>query len=200
MKLIYAQIWKEAAHFLKKGRKWDYLHTKIIIRYAEKLSKLNNIDGMILMPAVILHDIGWGVLPKKLKINYRGKQARLAHMRAGAKLARQILLKINFPRQYISEIVHLVGVHDLPSESIGGILTAKYERLLRDIDLLWRFTKEGFWKDIRERKIEDPDVFLKHIIASAKKEKAFGFPGTKAFFRKLIKGLEKEIKEEPTVG
>ena len=101
-----------------------------------------NIDGSLLLPLVILHDVGYAEVPKDnpFKINLRK-----AHMKAGALMAKIILDKVSYPKSKIKKIVHLVSMHDNWALGEDGIY--KKDKLLgvfNDLDFMWMATPKGF--------------------------------------------------------
>ena len=91
MKSKYKQLWKLAKPFYLRGRPCDIKHVTWMMKQADFLCKKAEIDKSILMPLVILHDIGYSVAEQ----TYYEKEKKKAHMIEGAKLAKQILQKIN---------------------------------------------------------------------------------------------------------
>lgn len=101
-----------------------------------------------------MHDIGWSQISKEesLKIfsSETGEEDRIKiqrkHEEAGTKLAKQILDNVNYNTEAINEILEIISKHDTRKGFIS-----KNEGIMRDADKLWRFSKRGFWADIKRR-------------------------------------------------
>ena len=88
---------------------WDYNHTLAAVYWMEKLIEKEGGDKRILIPAIYLHDIGYGKDIKSLQERISRKKI---HMEEGAKEAEKILSKIGFSEDEIKEITHLIRIHD----------------------------------------------------------------------------------------
>jgi putative nucleotidyltransferase with HDIG domain len=108
MKKIYQRLWALAKPYYKKGRPFDMLHIQILLKNAETVCHKEKIDASLLIPLVILHDIGYGTTQPV----FFEKNLKKQHMIAGAKLANTILRKINYPKDKIKKIVHWISIHD----------------------------------------------------------------------------------------
>lgn len=198
MKKVYQSIYQKALPYLRQGRRWDLRHTQQIIPLAERVAQRSYLQADVLVPTAILHDIGWSQVPQRILTTYRSTTARRMHMERGARLADDILRSVQYPTAERQRVVHLVSVHDNPSSGIGKQLQSRYEKVFRDIDLLWRFTHDGFWKDIVERQIMNPSDFLAAIITKANTEGAFRNPHTRRLWHRFISARRREIKKKPT--
>ena len=173
MKDVFEKIWKLALPY--QDKRDDEGHAETVLHYSLELVKLENVDENIVIPAAILHDIGWSQISKEesLKIfsNKINEDDRIKiqreHEEAGVKLAKQILEKMNYNMEAINEILEIISQHDIRKGFIS-----KDEGIMRDADKLWRFSKKGFWADIKRRnntpkeeydklkaKIDSPDFF-----------------------------------------
>jgi HD superfamily phosphodiesterase len=109
MKEIYKKIWELAKPFYKEGREMDIEHIKWMINDIISVCRKENLDETILLPLVILHDIGYSKIQKK---NPFELDSRKEHMREGAKITREILEKLKYSKSKIKKIVYLVSIHD----------------------------------------------------------------------------------------
>lgn len=102
---IQDEIFAAAYPYLQKGRpQWDIPHTKACMYWMKELIKHEGGNPRVLLPAIILHDIGYnepGAIENKTE-----------HMRLGAEIAKQILLNFSFTEEERAQIIHLVGMHD----------------------------------------------------------------------------------------
>jgi len=180
MKETFEKIWKLA--FPYQDKRNDEGHAETVLHYSFELVKLENADENIVVPAAILHDIGWSQISKaeslkifSSEINEEDRtKIQRKHEEAGVKLAKQILEKTNCNTEAIDEILEIISRHDTRKGFIS-----KNEGIMRDADKLWRFSKRGFWADIKRRnnapkeeydkmkaKIDSPSFFYSN---SAKK-------------------------------
>lgn len=112
-KKIEAKIKREALKLLKNGRaNWDRRHTLCAVKWIKKISKLENGDEKILIPAVYFHDTGYEELP----LGYNHKQCLAAkpdHALQSAKNVKQFFPSLNyFTPKEINRIAYLVKNHD----------------------------------------------------------------------------------------
>lgn len=150
MKKIFQDIWKEALFY--QDKRDDKGHAKIVRDYAVKLSKLENANENITVPAAILHDIGWSQVSKDeiaiifdLNANREEEKAvRIKHEKQGKELAKKILQKVEYNSKLIPKILEIIDGHD----TRRGFLN-KEEGIVRDADKLWRYSKKGFWLDVK---------------------------------------------------
>jgi HD superfamily phosphodiesterase len=101
-------------------------------------------DEEIVIPAIILHDVGWKKVPEELQLKAFGPKATMpevnrVHEVEGVKIAREILKKVNYDQEKIEEILEIIEGHDSRKESIS-----LNDKLVKDADKLWRYSKEGF--------------------------------------------------------
>lgn len=141
-KTIYERIWALAKPYLNT-RKND-IHTEMATRYAYLLLDKEKGDEEIVIPAIILHDVGWKKVPEELHLKAFGPKAtmpkvRRVHEVEGVKIAREILEKINYDQEKIKEILKIIEGHDSREEPIS-----LNDKLVKDADKLWRYSKDGF--------------------------------------------------------
>ena len=123
------------------------IHTKISYNFALQL--LEHLGGKpeIVLPAVILHDVGWSAVPAEKHLLAFGpkeidEELRRIHEVEGAKIAGRILEKVPLAQKERQEICRIIESHD----SGENPLTLE-EKLVKDADKLWRFSSEGFTID-----------------------------------------------------
>jgi HD superfamily phosphodiesterase len=192
MKAIFEEIWELALPY--QDKRYDKGHAKIVLGFALKLVKTERVDENVVIPAAILHDVGWVQLPKKERLSIFAKKTgdakiastRRKHEAAGVKLARKILEKVSYEREDVGEILEIISRHDT---RIGFI--SKNDGAVRDADKLWRFSKIGFWADVR-RYGEDPER-LRQKLKVRIGEKNFFYSETAK--EMAMQELEKRRKE-----
>ncbi len=107
-------------------------------------------------PAIILHDVGWSKLePAEIRAAFGvraagEKAARLnrVHELEGASIARELLEKLEYDPPLIDHIVSIIQRHDS-----GRQPESLEEKLVKDADKLWRFSKIGFWNEMERQKL-----------------------------------------------
>ena len=118
-------------------------HTRIAYDFAARLLDEERGDPDVVFPAVILHDVGWKSIPEQLQITAYGpgnkdRDLNRVHEREGARIAGEILEKVNYPRHLIVEITAIVLGHDSRQESISV-----NDAIVKDSDKLWRYSEHG---------------------------------------------------------
>ncbi|WP_028322430.1 HD domain-containing protein [Desulfatiglans anilini] len=156
----YKAVWEASTEFLKKGREVDLLHTRVSCDFAMRL--LCHEDGKeeIVIPSIILHDIGYSVIEDEdlyKKTTYFGvhqaqdtgkvysKDIKILHMKEGAILARKILESVNYEHACIDEIVDIVGYHEDVSAFPPSDRSNMNRILVSDADKLFRLTPYNFF-------------------------------------------------------
>ena len=115
---IEERISKIAFAYADKGRKsFDVQHLNAAVFYMKELIDHEGGDLRILLPTILLHDIGYA---GKLGDNYTRddvQKAKKEHMQAGAEMAKKILVGIEyFSLKEINEISFIISIHDNKEE------------------------------------------------------------------------------------
>ena len=134
--------------------------------YVLKLLKSEKGDEGVVIPAIILHDVGWNAIPEHLHLTAFGpnpsnpKLARV-HELEGAKIARAILEKMHYPPEKIDEIFRIIQGHDSRKRPISAS-----DRIVKDGDKLTRYSRKGMAIDLGRFHIPRQEylVFLEAII------------------------------------
>ncbi len=142
----YREILAKALPFL--GTRKNELHTRISIRCAVALLAGEGGDVDVVIPGVLLHDVGWSAVPESLQSQAFGHQVsrpdlQRLHEEEGARLARDILQEVGYPADKILEIANIVSRHDT-----DPVAVSLNDSLVKDADKLWRFTREGVEVDV----------------------------------------------------
>ena len=146
MKSIYQKIFERAKPFLRTRQ--NLIHTKIALRYAITLLKKVKGDEEVVVPAILLHDVGWKVVPEHLQLtafgpNQSNHQAARLHEVEGAKMAGKILEALHYPPEKVKEISRIVQGHDSRKRSIS-----RNDRIVKDADKLFRYSRKGTAIDV----------------------------------------------------
>lgn len=195
MKNKFEKIWDLA--FPYQDKRDDKGHAEVVTNYALKLCKLENVDENIVIPAAILHDVGWSRLSKEqrfLIFNKRiSKEERLKvrykHQDEGVIIARRILQKLNYDPQYTEKILDTISEHDTRVGFKSG-----EEGVMRDADKLWRYSKIGFWDDIKRSEITPKDLYLKRK-AEINELNYFCYESSKKIAFKELEDRKRELRK-----
>jgi len=166
MKEIYKKIWKLAKPYYEKGRPMDIDHIDWIMQEALVVCEKEKVDDSLLVPLVILHDVGYGETGPA----YFEKNLKKLHMEAGEKIARQILEKVNYPNDKIEQIASWISVHD--NWIFGKTEVYKENKILNifsDLDFTWMASKKGF-EYIRKHLKKNPEEMIKYLETAEKHE------------------------------
>jgi len=164
IKRIHQKIFEKAKPFLRTRK--NLIHTRIALRYALKLLQSEKGDEDVVIPAVLLHDVGWKTIPSNLHLTAFGpnpsnpKLARV-HEVEGAKSAKAILKDSHYPPQKIEEICLIIRGHDTRKRPIS-----RNDRIVKDADKLYRYSRKGMAIDRERFQIPHREylAFLKGIM------------------------------------
>ena len=138
----YHTLWQQAVPLL--GVRSNDVHTRYCYRFAEALCDQHpEADRDIVLPAILLHDIGWSMVPAdKLLLAFgphmRYPELRRRHETEGARLARQILASLGHPESRADAVVEIIDGHDTRDTALS-----LEDGLVKDADKLWRYTPHG---------------------------------------------------------
>ena len=144
---VYEKIYRLARPYLDTRR--NDTHVEISLQLAFELLKVEGGDHTIVIPAIILHDVGWKKIPEDQHLKAFGPGAtspeiNRIHEEAGVKIAGEILAKVNYDTHKISEILSIIDGHDSRQEALS-----LNDQIVKDADKLWRYTRKGFEIDNR---------------------------------------------------
>ncbi len=142
MKALFEEIWQLALPYLNT-RKND-IHTKFATDFAFRLLQKESGDEDIVIPTILLHDVGWKKVPEDLQLKAFGPKANMpelnrVHEIEGVKIAGGILNKVQYDNEKTEEILVIIEGHDSRKEPIS-----LNDKLVKDADKLWRYSKEAF--------------------------------------------------------
>lgn len=143
----YQKIYEFAIPFLQTRQ--NEIHTYIVYQYALLLLKDEPGIPEIVIPAAILHDVGWSCIPEEEQLTAFGpevknKQLQRRHEVEGVAIAVEILNKVRYDPQFSQKIVEIIDGHDTTNKarSIDDAIT-------KDADKLCRFSGIGFHIDYK---------------------------------------------------
>jgi HD superfamily phosphodiesterase len=166
MKEIFEKIWRLAHSYL--DTRSNDIHTVISVGFAYELMKREGGDEDIVIPAIMLHDVGWKKVPEGLQLKAFGPKAESPelnriHEVEGMKVAKDILEKASYDEEKIEEIVEIIGGHDSRREALS-----LNDAIVKDADKLCRYTREGLHIDT-ERFGETRDEGLRRLRSNLDK-------------------------------
>lgn len=160
MILKYKKIWKEALPYLKKGSLKNFIiHTEGVVRAMEMILKKEKGDKDILIPAAILHDVGWANVSKKFqdksswssKINLR--KAMELHLKYAPPIIKKILESLKFKQKDIFLVTDIVKDHKFKNPRNIN------KRILIDADNLSDVFKKQFWTNVEEYNVSPKEQY-----------------------------------------
>ncbi len=191
MKEVYKDIWKLAKPYYEKGRPNDIEHINWMMKDAMFICEEENIDDSLLLPLVILHDVGYRNIESGNPLDLN---LRKAHMEEGEKISRNILMKLNYNKDKINQISYYVSVHD--NWALGEDKIYKEDLILgvfNDLDFMWMATLKGFsiMKNILRK---DKKAMVEYLENEEKLiKRPFSTKTTKSLFGKYLNERKKEI-------
>lgn len=148
MRSRYADIFDLAAPYL--DTRSNDVHTSISFELAlQLLTHYPEADKTVVLPAVILHDVGWKMIREEDQLsafgpNMSNPDLRRQHEKEGARIAEGILKLLTYDPTKTEEIVAIIDGHDSREATLS-----LNDKLVKDADKLWRFTPEGVKIDHR---------------------------------------------------
>ncbi len=145
MEETFEKIWELCVPYLKKSVAKDHvLHTEGVVEAMKLIIRGEGGDRNIMIPAAMLHDIGWSDVPKDIAASGdkedRKKSLEL-HIKYAPRLIRKVLGEAGYPEKDIERIVSIVVSHlsDDPDD--------KEKKMLIDADALSDSFKKQFYSD-----------------------------------------------------
>lgn len=150
-RLVFKQIYQLAQPYL--NTRHNDIHTEMSMQLAYQLLSAEGGQESIVIPAIILHDVGWHKVPAALHLKAFGPKAtspeiNRTHEQEGLKIAEHVLTKVNYDKEKVGEILTIIDGHDSRKESLS-----LNDSLVKDADKLWRYTQIGF--DIDNERFEE---------------------------------------------
>jgi len=142
MEQIFQELWQAAKPFYVKGRAYDVDHIEWMIKMADEVTEGIATRRDILMPLIILHDVGYAAL-KERNPNPKDPRSKIAHMKEGKRIARALLRNIGY-NKHCSKLISLyIGQHDRWVLGDNALYLKNIElALLNDLDFLWSLSSK----------------------------------------------------------
>lgn len=189
MKEIYKKILQQTTPYLKKAKKKDFvLHTKWVIKSMEMLLTKEKGKEDILIPAAILHDIGWSKVSLKLqkaRKNPEAKKALELHLKYAPPIVKKILNNLGYGKNKIEKVISVILAHKFQNPRDLN------KRLLIDADTLSDIFKEPFYEDAKQYGIIQNYNF--------RKENKFYTKTAEIIFKKELSKRKEEIEKSQSL-
>jgi len=135
----YEEIYRLAQPYLATRN--NELHTQVAYRFALKLIEAEGGNEEVVLPAVILHDVGWKAVPEDLHLKafgpgFNDMEINRIHEVEGARIARQILEQVGYDPVLTDRISEIIFGHDSRTEPLSDD-----DAIVKDSDKLWRFSE-----------------------------------------------------------
>ena len=135
----YDVIYRKAVPYL--DTRHNDIHISLSFEFASRLLAFYpEADEKIVLPAVVLHDVGWKMVPEEKQLNAFGpgakdKKMQRFHETESVRIAEEILTNLNYDKKRTLEILSIIDGHDTRKQALS-----LNDRLVKDADKLWRFT------------------------------------------------------------
>ena len=142
MKAEHQLIWQHAKPYL--NTRSNDTHTLYCYYFAQQLTAVHpEANVNIVLPAILLHDVGWSTVPADKQLQSFGPHMRYPDLRRrheteGARIAGDILTALDYTPAHIREITAIIDGHDTRIEALS-----LSDALVKDADKLWRYTPFG---------------------------------------------------------
>jgi len=136
------RIWRAARPWLDVRS--NDTHTLISYGLARALLQLRpEADENVVLPAVLMHDVGWKVFPEHKLAGAVGPnpvypELVRGHEIEGARIAREAFARIGAPDLDVEAIIAIIDGHDSRKHALS-----ESDAVMKDADKLWRFTTHG---------------------------------------------------------
>ena len=121
---FFDELKEKIQPYFEKGGSHEFSHTERVYNLAMEISKDEGADMDIVKAAVLLHDIAR---------HSEDKGEVECHAESGAKMAKEILEKTDFPKDKIENVCHSISVHRYSKKLKAEIKEAE---ILQDADRL----------------------------------------------------------------
>ena len=142
MENIYDKICEKAKPYL--DTRCNEVHVPLAYAFARKLlSRYPEADEEVVLVAILLHDVGWKMVPEEKQLDAFGPRGRDSeeqrfHEVKGARIAEEILRSLNCSEGITRQIVAIIDGHDTRRHALS-----LNDKLVKDADKLWRYTPIG---------------------------------------------------------
>jgi hypothetical protein len=141
---VYERIYAAAEPYWEARE--NQVHLPVSYAFAkELLAAYPEADEAIVLPAILLHDVGYSEVPPDVRL--RGlagapigwePDATRRHEIAGARIAGELLADLGYDEERTLVIQEIIDGHDSNVEAISVD-----DAIVKDADKLWRFSESG---------------------------------------------------------
>ena len=162
---VFDRIYQIAFPYLQTRS--NEIHIAVSKRFGESLLLKQKGDPEVVIPAILLHDVGWGKLTVEMQNKAIGpgndKVLNRIHEVEGVKIATNILAEVNYDKIKSAEIINIIDGHDSRLISISD-----NDMIVKDSDKLFRFTSEGFifYLNFKETSVKERLSWLESKVDS----------------------------------
>jgi HD superfamily phosphodiesterase len=186
----FQKVFELAVPFLKT--RLNLPHTYIVYQYAQLLLKEEGGSREIIIPACILHDVGWSAVPEDQQLkafgpNIQDFEARRKHEVEGVSIARQILSQAGYNGSLAKKILEIIDGHDTTTHA-----RSLEDAITKDSDKLFRLCAFGFRVDC-ERFEVDLQTYWPHLLK--RKEEWFLTRTGKELADREVRKRERELRK-----
>jgi HD superfamily phosphodiesterase len=142
MKEIHYAVYLRAREYW--NTRFNDIHVPLAYLHGRELLLSNHaVDADVVIPAILLHDVGWKTIPEEDQGRAYGptvedESLRRQHEIEGARIANEILSAVNYDPRKREMIVRIIDGHDTRLESLS-----EEDSMVKDADKMWRFTPVG---------------------------------------------------------
>ncbi len=140
MEGIYLELYKLAKPYLDTRN--NDIHTRLAFSCAKELLRYYpDANESVVLTAVLLHDVGWKMIPEDQHLKAFGpkmkdENVRRLHEVEGVRIASEIMNELGYELSKCKEVLLIIDGHDSREKALS-----LNDKLLKDADKLWRFTQ-----------------------------------------------------------
>ncbi len=140
MEGIYLELYKLAKPYLDTRN--NDIHTRLAFSCAKELLRYYpDANESVVLTAVLLHDVGWKMIPEDQHLKAFGpkmkdENLRRLHEVEGVRIASEIMNELGYELSKCKEVLLIIDGHDSREKALS-----LNDKLLKDADKLWRFTQ-----------------------------------------------------------
>jgi HD superfamily phosphohydrolase YqeK len=138
---IESRIFRLAKPYLQARD--NEVHTLNVVEFAFRLLDFHDADRAVVIPAAILHDVGWFTVSEDIIKRACRPHPDLSlvriHEEESVRIASEILRKINYDMPGAAEILGIIDGHDTRMHALS-----MNDRIVKDSDKLTRYA-DNFW-------------------------------------------------------
>lgn len=166
------------------------VHTRIALDFALRLLETGEGDRRVVLPAIILHDVGWVRVPEAILPMAFGPGADMSlariHEEEGVKIAASILKEVGYDSSQVAEILQIIDGHDTRADAVSI-----NDQVVRDADKLSRYARSEFWLWLKKFRLT-PEESLRALELLI--EQWFFLPAAKEMAREELKQRQQEVE------